>query len=148
MGELRRTKTRHLAALSVLLCLFIARVLSQYIQWVWAVDFLPSFEAWHSSTLEYEVLLCSQGLIVAWCAMVIRWVKRGEVKATLGKARALLSFGAVYFVFMLSRLVASLSFAEEGSWFDHPLPSAFHLVLALFVLCYGHFHWIHRSQST
>ncbi len=146
MSALRENKTRHSVVLMALLCLFLFRVLSQLVQWVWTVDFLPGFEVWHSSTLGYEVLLCSQALIVTWCLAVIRGVRRGDLGCTLGKARCLLSVGAVYFAFMLFRLIAALSFAEEGSWFDHPLPSAFHLVLALFVLCHGHYHWVHRDQ--
>ena len=140
-------KTKHLTLLCVLLGLFLVRVLSQLVQRVGSVAFLPGFEAWHSATLDYEVLLGSQALIVVWCLLVINGVRRGEIKRTQGKGRWLLGVGAVYFAFMLFRLVAALTFAEEGSWFDSPLPSVFHLVLALFVLCHGHYHWTHRSAQ-
>jgi len=141
-------KTKHLTLLCVLLGLFLVRVLSQLLQRVGSVAFLPEFEAWHSATLDYEVLLASQTLIVVWCLLVINGVRRDSIKCTLGKARRLLVVGALYFAFMLFRLIASLTFAEEGSWFDSPLPSLFHLVLALFVLCHGHYHWAHRSAQT
>lgn len=141
-------KTKHLTLLCVLLGLFLVRVLSQLVQRVGSVAFLPEFEAWHSATLDYEVLLGSQALIVVWCLLVINGVRRDSIKCTLGKARRLLCVGALYFAFMLFRLISSLTFAEEGSWFDSPLPSLFHLVLALFVLCHGHYHWVHRSAQT
>ena len=147
MLTMRERRSKHLGALIVLLCLFSLRVLSQLIQRIWTVDFLPAFEVWHSATLGYEVLLGSQLLILAWLLLVIRGVRGGRIRCTLRKARWLLGLGGVYFAFMLFRLVMGLTIAEEGSWFDHPLPAAFHLVLALFVLCHGHYHLTHRSAQ-
>jgi len=146
LGQVKKTK--HVTLLCLLLGLFSLRVLAQLVQRVSSVPFLPEFEVWHSATLEYEVLLGSQALILLWCLFVINGVRRHSIKCTLGKARCLLCFGAIYFAFMLFRLIASMTFAEEGSWLDSPLPSIFHLVLALFFLCHGHYHWAHRSVRT
>ena len=52
-----------------------------------------------------------------------------------------LSIGAVYFLVMIARLVLGLTIFSGVRWFASPLPTVFHLVLAGWLLQYGHLHW-------
>ena len=119
----------------VVLCLaFLGRVLTQLWQTIAAVDFLPPFESWHSGALPYPLLLFSQGLILAVQIMVIRTLAGLELRLGRRTNVALGVFGALYFSFMSFRLFAGFTLLTGHSWFDAPLPSFFHLVLATFVI--------------
>jgi hypothetical protein len=54
---------------------------------------------------------------------------------------AVLIMASIYFIAMLSRLVLGLTMLGEYRWFTSYLPAFFHLVLASFLLLYGHFHF-------
>jgi len=58
MGKIRGCW--HLIILSILFLLFLARVLSQLIQSVYPLDFLPDFESFQSGALPYGALLVFQ----------------------------------------------------------------------------------------
>lgn len=135
------SESKHSIILSILFALFLARVLSQFIQYISPVSFLPDFESLQSGALSYKALLFFQLLIIAWCVYLINAIKKAAVTPSLIKARGLLIFGGIYFAFMLFRLIAGFTFAEEDSWLNNPIPSTFHIVLSLFVLCHGHYHW-------
>ena len=53
----------------------------------------------------------------------------------------MMALGGVYFAAMVTRLRLGSTVLAEGSWLAGPLTTAFHLVLATYVLLYGHFHW-------
>jgi hypothetical protein len=53
------------------------------------------------------------------------------------------AFGGLYFLAMLVRLVLGLTVLSHRRWFASPLPTAFHLVLAAYVLLYTRFHYVH-----
>ncbi|MBT8004237.1 MAG: hypothetical protein HN578_15100, partial [Rhodospirillales bacterium] len=44
--------------------MFVFRVLAQFLQFVYPVDFLPPFENWHGEVLPYPVLVGFQIAIV------------------------------------------------------------------------------------
>lgn len=136
----KTSESKYSTILSVLFVLFLGRVLSQFIQHISPVSFLPDFESFQSGALSYEVLFVCQLIIIAWCIYIINAIKSGAIKPSLTKARSLLIFGGIYFSFMLFRLIAGFTFVEEGSWLNNPIPSTFHIVLSLFVLCHGHYH--------
>ena len=131
----------HLGTLVFLFALFCCSVLAQVIQYTSPVSFLPEFEAFQSGALEYKILLLCQLAILAWCVYLINAIWRASIVPSFKKAQCLLIFGLIYFVFMTFRLVAGFTFAAEGSWLNNPIPSTFHIVLSLFVLCHGHYHW-------
>jgi hypothetical protein len=126
--------------LTLCLILFLFRVLAQLIQKFFNLPFLPSFNAWHSSTLDYSWLLASQVIIL----LLMVWVLAGFIKNTVTpKYRfgvLLTLIGGTYFLGMIVRLIAGLTFASQHHWFGAHIPTIFHIVLATFVLLVGRFH--------
>ena len=125
----------------VLLLLFCFRVAAQLIQVLYPVDFLPSFEAWHSRTMPYWLLVIFQFVIILACINVVIRFIRGRVNPNHKVGRIYLGLGFVYFSMMLFRLVAGLTFVTNHSWFSARIPTFFHLVLASFLLLLGSFHY-------
>lgn len=124
----------HAIALGALLALFLFRVIAQVMQAVAPTDALPAFEAWHSGTLPYPVLLASQAAIVALLVWLIRsfWLAK-----PLGGARlrtTLWILGSLYFLGSVVRFVGGLTFAADNKFMAAHLPAFFHIVLALAVI--------------
>ncbi len=117
--------------------LFAARVAAQLLQYVRPVDYLPAFEAWHSATVPYPLLLLSQVLILLAQAWSIREVARGAAWSRRA-GWMLLAFGAVYLLSMIGRMAIGITDLSGSTWFDAYLPAAFHMVLAIFVLAIAH----------
>jgi hypothetical protein len=57
-----------------------------------------------------------------------------------------LTIGSLYFLSMVARLLLGLTVLNHQRWFASPIPTIFHLVLAAWVLVYGHFHWVHGEE--
>lgn len=123
----------------LLVALFAARVIAQPLSLV--VSSLPTFESWHSAALPYSVLLVSQLVILAILGWATYRMTIGAINAGRTFGVAVMSFGAVYFLVMIARLVLGLTIFSNVRWFASPLPTAFHLVLASWLLLYGHLHW-------
>ena len=81
-----------------------------------------------------------QLLIVALYAWMARGIGSGRTRPDSRLARLLLGLGGIYFVGMATRLVLGRTLLRGSGWFDAPIPSCFHLVLAAFLLVAGHFH--------
>ena len=128
------------AILSVLLGLFCFRVAAQLIQALAPVSLLSSFEAWHSGALPYPLLVATQLVIITMYAWIAWGIQAGRTQPDRRLGRWLLGFGGVYFAFMLVRLALGATVAQQ-TWFDAPIPSVFHLVLAGFLLVAGNFHF-------
>jgi hypothetical protein len=128
------------ALLGVLLTAFLFRVLSQLIQAWRPVAWLPPFEAWHSGALPYPVLVAAQALIIAVVLWCIAALMTGDLQPAAGLGRVLQALGWLYFAVMAARFVLGLSLIRHIRWFDAPLPSIFHLVLAAMVLTLASFH--------
>lgn len=127
--------------MTCLLLTFCFRVGAQLLQAFYPVVFLPAFEEWHSGALPYPALVASQALIIILFSTVVWRFRKGTVKVNGTWGKAMLAIGALYFSFMLLRLIAGLTFASGHSWFDATIPTIFHLVLASFILVYGHYHY-------
>ncbi len=124
----------------VLAGLFAFRVIAQPAAAVFETRLLPPFESWHSGLLPYPILVVTQALILAWLARTAwQFGSRRIVPSRRAGVFALL-FGGLYFTFMLVRLGLGATVLREHPWFDRPLPTSFHLVLATYLLVYGHFH--------
>lgn len=130
----------------LLLAMFCFRVLAQLLQWRFYVEFLPPFAAWHSGALPYGVLFASQLLIIVVMSRICYSFSQGSVVARRNVGLTLLVFGAVYFLLMLGRLFLGLFVLPEHSWFGQTLPAVFHLVLAIFLLFVGHYHFSHTGR--
>ncbi len=134
------TNSAHASLLWLLLGLFCFRVAAQLVVAVTPLPFLPPFEAWHSDSMPYPVLVIAQIAIIALCARMARGIamERTEARSRLGAL--LLLLGGLYFLFMMVRLVLGATLLSDLSWWHAPVPSCFHLVLASFLIVAGHFH--------
>ncbi len=130
---------RYLPWMLALAALFVLRVLAQAVQWAGPVPFLPPFDAWQGSELPYAAFLASQLLIVALLARALLVVRSQSISPASWKHRACFVLGGAYFGAMAFRLVAGLTFLSGVEWFAQSLPALFHLVLATFVLLFGHY---------
>ncbi len=130
--------------LSVLTLLFCGRILAQLLQANFDLAALPPFEAWHSGAVPYAYLLIGQLTILGAMVAACRAVLRGARYPRLG--RILLAGGSLYLAVVLARSVIGVLQLSESAWFDEPLPTAFHGVLASFVLLLG-WHWSARETA-
>ena len=137
---------RYAPWLWLLLALFVIRVLAQPLSLIIDTPLLPRFESWHSGVLPYPVLVTAQVLIIAWFARTAWRFGKGDVLPSRRRGVVFLAFGSVYFLFMLARLVLGLTIMRDSRWFTSYLPTAFHLVLASWLLIYGQFHFRESSS--
>lgn len=126
----QRARRRGALALSVLLLLFVARVVAQLWQYLWPNDVLPPFSEWQSGLLPYPALVTGQIAIILVSLWVIGRLMHGVLRPRPRVGLVLLAFGTVYFVFMAFRLVAGLTILKGAAFFGATLPAVFHLVLA------------------
>ncbi|MCY4581418.1 MAG: hypothetical protein OXE50_01255 [Chloroflexi bacterium] len=147
MNDATSLHQRYLPWMLTLAALFALRVLAQAVQWAGPVPFLPAFDAWQGSGLPYPVLLGSQALIVALLARALMVVRSRSVRPASWKHRACFVLGGAYFGAMAFRLLAGLTFLSEVEWFAGSLPALFHLVLAAFVLLFGHYVYSAGRES-
>jgi len=119
-------------ALWWLTALFALRVAAQPL--ALGMPGLPEFDAWHSGVLPYPALLGSQLTILTVMLATNRACSQGKLAQRPRLARALTLLGSVYFVAMLARLVLGQILDPAPAWFDRPLPTLFHLLLAAWLL--------------
>jgi hypothetical protein len=134
--------------LTVLMTLFIGRVLVQAIQLHFNVNWLPHFDAWHSQSIAYPLLVIFQILIIAVCIPVISNFYAERVVATRKTARICLFVGGTYFLFMITRLFVGLFFLKTHLFWSAKLPTIFHIILALFLLVISYFHYTHSGDQS
>jgi len=130
----------------VLLGLFALRVAAQPLALVVHASLLPPFESWHSGALPYWLLLVSQLVILAGLGWIAWSFTVGTPHPRRSIGVAALAFGGCYFTGMLARLVLGVTLFRDVRWFASPVPTVFHLVLAAWVLVYGHFHYVHGAR--
>ncbi len=130
---------RYFYVLLTLFILFFARVSVQLLQYYFNFEFFPSFENWHSDTLPYGLLLFFQLIIIFLCVSILIRVKNGFGLKNKYTIKVLFIFGIIYLFIMLFRLFLGMTFMSNHYWMDNPLPTIFHIVLAMFVLTYYHY---------
>ena len=69
-------------------------------------------------------------------------VQTGRSDTNRRLSRFLLAGGTLYFTLMTTRMVLGETLLRESGWFNAPIPTFFHLVLAAFLLVWGHYHSI------
>ena len=142
--------SRPIFRLWVLLCLFILRVLGQFlvaIGWGW---FLPPMHQWYSGLLPYPALLPVQILIIVLYSKVCLSFARGHgflVAPRRKLGRVLLLFGTVYFTSMLIRYPLTMAFYPDKRWTTGLIPIFFHLVLSAFILLLGRYHYVNGREA-
>ena len=139
--------SRRAVGLWILLALFCLRVFGQLLVGFVPIAFLPAFEEWDSGALPYPALVFVQFVIIVVYAMMAWRIGRGKTEPSRRAGVWLLGIGSVYFALMLGRLMLGLTALEGHPWFDKPIPSFFHLVLAGFLLVAGHFHASAQRRS-
>ena len=138
--------TRYARLLWVLLALFACRVIAQPLSLVLAAPWLPRFDAWQSGAVPYTLLLLSQIVILALFVPGTRAVSRGIAQFSRRIGIGLLALGTMYFVGMGVRFMLGMTAMRGHSWFDRPIPTFFHLVLAMSVMVYGHYQYRYARQ--
>jgi hypothetical protein len=135
-------------ALRICTWLFVLRILGQLVQEVGSVSFLPPREDWQGSALPYPLLLGLQLLIVGgfiWGEQQVRH-ERWRRKRRLGKF--LLLSGTVYGGAMLLRLIAGAANFTTEPWFHKPIPAAFHVVIASYLLILAKYHLFETDERS
>lgn len=141
-------KNNLLPYLVLLLALFLFRVIAQFLQYLFNLSSLPPFESWDSGTLPYGILLAVQLAVVFALSKSIYKVSTHKITPNSKTGYILIASGAIYFTFMLLRLVAGLTILHDIKWFSYPIPSFFHLVLAAFLILFGYFHLINSGGES
>ena len=98
------------------------------------VDVLPAFDEWHSGVVPYPLLLAGQVVVLGLRAYVIARAASGQLHFRGSTGVVLRVAGLVYLAAALLRLVVGLTGLSDRSWFDAPIPSTFHVVLASFAI--------------
>ncbi|HUS53277.1 MAG TPA: sterol desaturase family protein [Thermohalobaculum sp.] len=133
MDNLSRTRF----ALALLALLFLAQVAGQAAARLYAPPMLPPDSLWHAGVMPYALLAGTQLAMFAAMALVVWRINRIGVRPLL--AALILGTGTVYFGLMSARFVIGAAGVAPGGWFDKPISTPFHLVLAGWLLIYG-FH--------
>ena len=136
---------RYGLVLWILLTLFAFRVAAQLIARFVRTPLLPDFETWHSGVLPYWLLVVSQVAILAALTWTARQFTSGAVRPWRAAGVAALTVGALYFTAMVARLALGLTVLSDRRWFSSRLPTAFHLVLASYLLVFARFHMVHAA---
>lgn len=122
-------------------------MIAQLLQRRLGLSFLPPFEAWQSGALPYWALLTAQILIVVFLTRVAWSFSAGTVTPSSRSARLWLVPGSVYLAVMVTRFVLGQTLLDGHTWFDRPLPSAFHIVLATFMIVAGLYHYANTRTA-
>ena len=141
-----RTYRHYATTLWLLLSLFICRVIAQLVVYFFEVPFIPSFNQWHSASMHYGLLVFSQFVIILIFIRIALSFTWARVVPRYRVGLGLLTIGGLYFFLMLSRLIIGIFSLSDILWWNKPIPSFFHLVLATFLIVVGYFHW-HYGQK-
>lgn len=120
--------------------LFILRVLGQLLAYQFEIPLLPSFDVWHSGAIGYQFLLGSQIIIIVMMIVFAYRFDKGLVIRHRKVGDALQIIGILYFSIMFARLSIYLGGLSGHVWFNRPIPSFFHLVLACYIFLAGSYH--------
>lgn len=136
----RTTRIRYSSVLYLLTSLFLLRVAGQAIQYWFALDSLPPFDAFQGSSLPYAVLLSVQLLLLV--AMYRAAWRLGSAKLPPNRrtGRWLVAAGSIYMAGSLARITIGLTVTGANGWFTSWIPALLHVVLAAFVLTLAIFH--------
>ena len=144
---LPRQGRAHAAALLALLGLFVLRVAAQLVQLIAPQAWLPAFEAWHSATWPYSVLVAAQIAIIAVTVWFAAGLMRGTIRPDRRVGMGLAVLGGAYFLGALARFVAGFTIGKDDPFLAAHVPGFFHLVLASKVLVAAHFHWVSARRA-
>ncbi len=139
----RLSKTRF--ALTLLTLLFLGRVLGQLLTRVGEIGWLPSDSLWHAGTVPFAALFLVQVLILA--AMVIAIMFLGRIPQRPGLAAVIAVIALAYAGVMVVRGLIGAFDVTAIAWFDAPISTPFHLVLAAWLMIFAHHLGDRRLRS-
>ena len=122
------------ATLYLLTALFTLRVGGQALQRWLPQTWLPPFADWQGSAIGYPVLLAMQLLIIAAMALASHRAWKGTMRPTRAGVLAAYWTGGIYMAASIARPTIGILVPDSHPWFHAAISSAFHLVLASFVL--------------
>lgn len=120
--------------------LFFLRVTGQLLSYWFDIPLLPSFNSWYSGAITYENLFLMQIIIIFFMALFSWRISVNKIIINRKTGTLLQIVGALYFTFMFIRLIISLIGVSDAIWFNFPIPSFFHLVLATYILLVARYH--------
>jgi ornithine lipid hydroxylase len=130
----QRSRTR--LALTLLTLLFLGRVIGQLFGRLSEVTWLPPDGLWHAAVVPYPALLATQIAVLTGMALAIWRLDRLAARPVL--AVCLGAFGTAYGLVMLVRGIMGATGLTRIAWFDAPIATPFHLVLAGWLLVLAH----------
>lgn len=128
------------ATLWLLTALFTLRVVGQALQLWLPQAWLPPLSEWQGSTIGYPLLLATQILIVAAMALASYGAWRGTIRSTRVRMWAATWIGGIYMLAAIARPVIGFTVPDSHPWFHAPISSAFHVMLAGFILALARYH--------
>jgi hypothetical protein len=124
-------------ALTLLLVLFIARVLGQVSVLLFQPRWLPPMKDWYSGLLPYRFLLPAQIAIIALMIAMIVQVGSDYLPNRV-LAYVICGFAALYAVSMVIRFIILRRRHPDYRWYEGGMiPIMFHWVLAAFIFVYA-----------
>lgn len=127
------------------ICTFLlaGRVAGQVLVAFFDVTWLPPMERWYSGLLPYPLLLPTQIVILAFMLWIVRDFACGRgyfVASHPRTARYIKWFSYAYFLSMILRYIITMWLRPELRWSTGTIPIWFHMVLAVFLYTYSHYH--------
>ncbi|MDH5544700.1 MAG: hypothetical protein OEZ43_03845 [Gammaproteobacteria bacterium] len=126
--------TRTAPLLFLLTLCFGFRVAAQFASLHISLPTLPPFEAWHSGTMPYFLLLTFQILILFAMLRYSFRARYNRISVNPFWGKWLWRLGLLYVLVMILRLIFGQTLFEESRWFSNTLSTIFHFVLAAYVL--------------
>lgn len=122
------------------LALFTLRVVGQLLVYWFGLPFLPDFDTWYSGAISYHFLIVWQLIIIILMAVFAFRFSHNLVIPKRRIGHLLTTIGIIYFIIMFVRLIIGLFGLNDHFWFNRPIPSFFHLVLAWYLIISGKYH--------
>ena len=125
-------------SLWLLTFLFSLRVIGQAVQRYVPQSWLPPFDAWQGSSLDYPWLLSAQVVILGAMAWFSTRAWTGALRPSLRVMQWLTILGTLYMVASVVRIGIGLGVPSAPAWFRAWISGVFHVVLAAFALAGAH----------
>ena len=120
--------------------LFFGRVIGQMLVQFGGVDFLPPSSEWYSGVIDYPPLLFFQLTILGlqtWVNVNFTQESGFFIRRSRRFGKALLTFGAIYLLVMLTRYAVRMGLYPLERWSGGSIPIFFHWVLASYCIAWG-----------
>ena len=136
----------------LLQALFLCRVIGQILVQFWGLEFLPPSSEWYSGVVAYTPLLFFQLTILGLQTWVnVNFTQQAGFFTHRSQrfGKALLVFGTIYLLVMVTRYVVRMSLYPLERWTGGSIPIFFHWVLASYCIAWGlHTISLLRHQRT